>query len=111
MRILAFTLCLLSMSCSFKSETSGITGTYSPEFKIFVQRFLDEGRVRGKHFYTGNLSVKFDSRLSGTGIIGMCTRSNSYQEITINPRWWGYIGIEAKEQLMFHELGHCLLFV
>lgn len=41
---------------------------------------------------------------------GVCTvYSNGYKEITINKDLWDNYSQEQKEQLVYHELGHCVL--
>lgn len=41
---------------------------------------------------------------------GVCiTYSSGYREIQINSTYWDYLMEEQKEQLLYHELGHCVL--
>lgn len=43
-------------------------------------------------------------------IMGLCTSwSNGKREITIDRGYWAEIDIEAREQVMYHELGHCAM--
>ena len=40
---------------------------------------------------------------------GLClVYSDGYKEIQINKKHWDYYSYEQKEQLIYHELGHCV---
>lgn len=52
------------------------------------------------------MNIKFSDQ-SGN-IAGICMSwSTGQREIQIDPTWWEYFGKYGKEELMFHELGHC----
>lgn len=81
------------------------------EFEPYVQRFITEGRARGKDITINNLIIKRDSTLSSL----YCATSNAISSIndvqkiiTINIPycWQNDVQLEA---LIFHELGHCIL--
>lgn len=55
-----------------------------------------------------HISIRFGS-LSGS-TVGLCTSwSNGDREIIIDFEFWDYLSEDAREQLMYHELGHCAM--
>ena len=54
------------------------------------------------------IKISFDDRESS--IAGTCyTYTDGYREIKIDRDYWNSINSNAKEQLIYHELGHCIL--
>ena len=42
--------------------------------------------------------------------VGRCTKVNTGERyITIDPYYWSQVNENTKEELMYHELGHCVL--
>lgn len=76
----------------------------NPEFLPYVEKFFDlQERYlgeRGCHY-----SIKFKD-LSDKGFAGLCYRG---KEIHIDPVSWARASETSREQLIFHELGHCVL--
>lgn len=77
----------------------------------YVRRFVDEAQKHGKTVDATNLVVKFDTLLIGE-VCGECRLApGEPPTVRLNPRGfcWATAGEEAREGLVFHELGHCLL--
>jgi hypothetical protein len=92
---------LLATAC--RGEIKDLTnGELSP----YVDRFFVAAGNKEMSF-TENLTLDFGDR---PGANGVCFRK-SFEEhvITIRESYWRNITDAAREQLMFHELGHCLL--
>lgn len=77
----------------------------------YVGRFVHEGLSRGIVIDPKRLTMVFGS--TGTKdsptTIGTCEPVNSYPVITIDKTYWSVADENEKEELAFHELGHCLL--
>lgn len=71
-------------------------------FNSFVEAFSKEFNVGVKvPVIFKNIDVRY---------AGVCLKySNGYREIQINPTHWKNYSIEQREQLIYHELGHCVL--
>lgn len=42
--------------------------------------------------------------------VGVCYRwSSGYREIAVDPDWWEKAEPASRQELLFHELGHCVL--
>ncbi len=111
-------LALLFITC--KKETTIIAPSIyqvDKEFKGYVATFILEANLRNIKIDTTNLiltSAKATSKLFET--CGTCTQTikrPEYQKtIEINSNnsvCWQLATYNAKEALVFHELGHCLL--
>ncbi|GJM28249.1 MAG: hypothetical protein DHS20C17_08840 [Cyclobacteriaceae bacterium] len=81
----------------------------------YVDRFMWEAQKRGVFPDTTRLSFEFDRNIElgdpDLPVIGLCTRTDNLNQVTLdtlNALWLlsGYLG---KEEIVFHELGHCLL--
>lgn len=96
---------LTTLACSSGEEESKIK--LFPEFRPFVQAFEEEAGKRG---------ISFDFEESGLEILlgptgvdnaaGVCRGDGT---IEIQNSIWDSYSTSAKEQLIFHELGHCVL--
>lgn len=74
------------------------------EFKPYVYKFEKLSNV------SVTVNIKFGGDLGSKA--GMCYAFNpnsSDNLISINNKYWDKIGDLGKEQLIFHELGHCVL--
>lgn len=102
-----FTMLMLTslMSCSSEEPESKVV--LSPEFRPYVRSFEQEAAKRG---------ITFDFEESGLEILlgptrvdnaaGVCRGDGS---IEIETNIWDNYSDAGKEQLIFHELGHCVL--
>lgn len=73
----------------------------SPEFMPYVHSFEQQFNVRVN---VPVISNKIDSNKAGVCYVW----SDGYREIQINSQHWSSFSEEQKEQLVFHELGHCV---
>jgi len=73
-----------------------------PIFREFVESFSIDYKV--------NVTVPVVLRSIDSQYAGVCIKySNGYKEVQINNLYWNNLSIEQKEQLIYHELGHCVL--
>lgn len=82
------------------------------EVEPYVQQFLREAQSRGHDIRITNLKVEWaDADPAGRcGICHHATSNPSHQKrITLFRNCWDPATAEAREALVFHELGHCIL--
>lgn len=73
-----------------------------PAFSQFVESFSRQFNVGVK------VPIVFKNIKSRYA--GVCLKySSGYREIQINPTHWKNYSLEQREQLIYHELGHCVL--
>jgi len=95
-------LLLLFSACGQRLELNG--------FDEYVKGFEVESSSRGNKVTVTNLIIEFTTKLNQY-TYGVCLlRSNDTPRIQINKNVWFYLSDATREELMFHELGHCVLF-
>lgn len=81
----------------------GKTYEVDPRLEPYVQRFEKHAT-----FQVDNLVAGFgDTKKEGKNVIGVCYHSIT-PEIVINLEYWNKEDDLGREELMFHELGHCI---
>lgn len=68
----------------------------------YVSRFETIGNIQ-----VDNLIARFGTLKSP--IVGLCQTGGLTPVVTIDPTHWATIGESQREELIFHELGHCVL--
>jgi hypothetical protein len=108
---------ILTTSCIPKKGTTYTSYNQSidPIFKPFLNNFIKYGNARGRSFDISHVVLRFNSSFNNTRTLGRCTINPTHPElgfkIEINKSFWDspYTAIQDKENLIFHELGHCFL--
>lgn len=77
-----------------------------PEIKQVADTVLLEAEKRGKSYSINWIGLKFSDL--GAGTAGICRVSTKEMTIYIDRNFWN-LKKEYREQLVAHELGHCLL--
>lgn len=103
--VLSITLGMLA-GCG-KGLTSGPVSV-DPEFLEYVQSFQSEGALRGKDVTAAGISIQFGD-MPSEDTNGLCQMSGSSRAIYINRTFWSGAADSQREELIFHELGHCVL--
>ncbi len=87
---------------------SATPSVIQPEFLPIVQTFLNEAHLRGMHPSMQGVSVVMapDGNFNGDRV-GQCWYGSGVVEI--RESYWRKADYNAKENLIFHELGHCVL--
>jgi len=109
----------LLASCGLQVKKKNVL-KIDPAFSQYVQRFESMGNTKIK-----NLEFSFGETAhldrEGFTVYGYCQKGTvetnkllvkevvEIRKIVINPRVWDRLSIKDKEQLAFHELGHCVL--
>ena len=74
------------------------------ELLVYAQRFEEEIGVS-----TSGISIFFEELEGDT--VGLCTISSLKREIRVDPTFWAEIEDHVKEELLYHELGHCAMYL
>jgi Zn-dependent peptidase ImmA (M78 family) len=85
----------------------------SPKLQSYFDTFAKEAAERGIEvdFAKNGIFGDLDIITSSTGAVGQCFHNkNSPNRVLIDVRYWNKIDSNSKEFLIFHELGHCILF-
>lgn len=80
----------------------GRKGQVDPAFSAYVRDFETKIGVP-----VTNVDIKFGKLKAPT--IGMCYDGGQFNQIQIDPDFWQTMNEDGREQLMYHELGHCVL--
>ncbi len=104
---LIFLLCLIiSLQCSKEPDL------VDAELRIYLERFREEAAVRGIEVDYKTEPVEARIELHERDVqLGWCNYDFETQNmITINNLFWPILNDFEKEKLVFHELGHCVLY-
>ena len=112
MRPIICLLLLVLIGCHRQSESPHEpVYTVPDEFVPFVEQFKAEAQQRGNILPANDLIIKF-GKTSAENICGeslLQTNQTPVITISIDPTCWQKAYKEAKEALIFHELGHSWL--
>ena len=80
------------------------------DFREQIKSFMLEADKHGKHVSLQHLTIQFTRSLSNDWV-GACypSANTNHKRIMITKSYWYSIDSVAKQQLIFHELGHCVL--
>lgn len=78
----------------------------APEAKQYVSRFVTTGASLGRHIVIDDLIVEFKAITPKW--MGVCYYGQT-PRIVLNTYYWQWLNDLDREQLVFHELGHCVL--
>lgn len=105
--ILLVTLTIIVMACQKKNPPR-----QEPELKAVAEQVLNEAAKRGKFYSLDWIGFEYANLEVLTGnpnTLGLCHRvSVGEGTILVDHTFWMYRN-EYREQLIAHELGHCLL--
>lgn len=79
------------------------------EFEAYVQNFTDLAKSNNRRINNKNLIIRFNDSLMKDNILGVCIYGGRTPIIEIDESEWYDMSPMRREQLLFHELGHCLL--
>ena len=111
---------LIFISCGMNVEKKNVL-KIDPAFSQYVDRFESTGgkQIKNLEFVFGDTS--YLDRPGEFTVYGFCQKGTvqkqkllvtevyEIRKIVINPRIWATLTAADKEQLAFHELGHCVL--
>ena len=82
-----------------------------PEVQPYLDLFIDEAALRGLEIRIEDYALSMTiEQIERANVAGQCTQATgSYNHVIIDPVYWKGYSDEAREALVFHELGHCIL--
>lgn len=82
-------------------------GWVDPELKPYLARFKEDAMLQRVTPNYNGLTIKFVSQEGKD--VGVCYRRDLWNTIEIDPKAWFRFDALDREQLVYHELGHCAL--
>lgn len=111
MKMLLGLISLLTMGCAV-GEPAYILNI-DEELKPYLDVFVSEGRSRGRNINIENLVMIFSKlpEKDGNMTLGQCVYgvNGNTPIIRIDTEFWKWAAPETREQVLFHEFGHCVL--
>jgi hypothetical protein len=112
-KILAILFLTICFGCNKKLETP-YSNAKAESLQIYFDRFADNAkRIKGDDLYGSVMpmilaDLHFDPNVGG--IVGTCNSySDGRREVVIDQGFWATASDDVREELVYHELGHCLL--
>lgn len=110
MRLAVLALLIVFAGC-------GKAPAIDPAFAPYAMRFVAAGMNSGRAIDLSGISIRFGDTaaesvtLSEANIAGYCEFSTKVITITDNPKIFDWVKVSdsEREELIFHELGHCAL--
>jgi len=99
--LIASSIILILLSCSCAVEFDVLA------FKLYYDRFNHEAHIRNVNVDAYIMPIRFEPMPKGSHAIGTCYL---FDHIGINKEFWSWASEDQREVLIFHELGHCVLF-
>lgn len=87
-------------------------GYIDPEFQMFVTNFVAKADENGHSISTKDLArinIVFDTGLKPLELANCVTGGTENPKIRVKPEFWVNASLSDREQVLFHEMGHCLL--
>lgn len=98
---------IVAVGCAEKPESH-----VDPEFQELVSQFQREAQEHGVAVEMAGLTVAFgDFEAKSSGVtLGSCRGAGSENpRVKINSASWPKLSQSARKEVIFHELGHCIL--
>jgi hypothetical protein len=112
-KTLALLLFSLSLSSCSRGPIPGKVVDIAPEFKPYVEDFIANGKNQNVSIVIDDLSIQFGA-MHYSNSIGECYMhdrgTSGTPEIVINKAAWDSYSVTSREALLFHEMGHCVLW-
>ncbi|QHT69915.1 hypothetical protein GXP67_26355 [Rhodocytophaga rosea] len=120
LHLLGMLVLFLVLNCCQREKTEPVVYRVPADVEKYVQRFLEEASLRNRPMEITNLIMEFaeiDSTIiqEDAQVCAACRQTKDHPErqktITINTKinCWQFLTDQAREALVFHELGHCVL--
>ena len=81
------------------------------QFVPYLNAFIQQAHENGRWVDDSRLSIEMSDSMPAPQILGYCQVFDETQLVVISRAWWNSTGftVSDREELIFHELGHCLL--
>jgi hypothetical protein len=111
-RAFPFALALALSACGGDGSSAPHTNVVQidSQFQSTVDAFTTESQAQGHPVVIQDLIVQSVSELSNTDEMGTCIQEEgSTPVIQISQPLWDSLDADGQQELLFHELGHCVL--
>ena len=110
-KILLILVILFQSSCAsgFEIRIQKKHSKIDKEFQPYIDDFIkvSKGKVKKSDMYNLSMGL-YDYPKGQEQVLGTCHIGAN--EIDINKKWWSsYATLSERTELIFHELGHCIL--
>lgn len=106
-------IAVMTVGCAdqFKTKTSPYI---NDSLRPYLNTFLTKAIENGVALDISQLSMQFSESMPASTVpnastIGYCSRGPDTASVMIKESYWKTAGVSEREELVFHELGHCLL--
>lgn len=96
-----YVVALLFLSACGKPEPKVIDPAFLPLLNSFKQYANSYGKI-----YDYDISITFVEKYDKANVVGQCTGNDT---ITIRRSFWNNVNDLQREDVLFHELGHCVM--
>ena len=86
---------------------SGTNDSAPGDLQVYISRFEARSADAGHPVSASGTSVRFGNLTGKT--VGICQYGNGLRSVTIDQTFWSRSSALSREQLIDHELGHCVL--
>lgn len=100
---------LLIVSCGSSPTPSKDNNAIEADFKPYYDEFIEDLNIRNRRVSYGNIAIKFDAMRS-PGNVGECHYLYPKHTVKINKKFWDNSSDAIKKIIIYHELGHCMLY-
>lgn len=127
MKFLALILLLITSACAPQFKGQGVK--VATEFASYASNFERQSELAGRPVQLSNITIEFDLTLEPPKTVGSAwvlayCQPGFQKVVTVNPYFWNggeykdSLGVKRsitasttaqKEQVLFHELGHCMM--
>lgn len=81
-----------------------------------IKKYYDEYILLSKRYHVvfskrptiGLKKITDKATIFGTAVIAQCRRSEEFQEISVDTKFWDKSDEKERRMTIFHELGHCM---
>ena len=99
---------VLSIGCASHHDTFDVTNL-EPSVQVHLNSyFIEKLRFTGHNFAYYNIKIKFENLLGNElAVCSIYKDKTQPRTIRIHPERWFAASESQREQLVFHEMGHC----
>ena len=101
-------LAITSTACGGHTPALKIEDRYSPYVKAFEAR----AAMVGQNIVVNDLTIQSVPSIDDPSIIAVCAKTpdnSTVPLITVSQEWWPKLDVYSRENVIFHEMGHCVL--
>lgn len=114
MIFLALVILTLATACGPQPQPMRQAQNIDAALSPYLDKFLSSASDNGMTLNTSSLSMTFSetmppSSIPNSQVLAYCQRSSYGQSVVVWTAYWNQTSVSNREQLIFHELGHCLL--